>query len=131
MNTYLLDTNVVSYFIKGNNLASVYGALVKGTRLAISFMTVAELYEGAYRAGWGSAKFQRLEAELNRYVLIGSSPVQCRIWAEVRSWRKNQPIAVDDAWIAASALEMSIPLVTNNRADFDNIPGLSIISASP
>jgi predicted nucleic acid-binding protein len=38
---------------------------------------------------------------------------------------------VDDAWISATALEHSLPLVTHHRADFVGIPGLTIISAMP
>ena len=53
---YLLDTNIVSYFMKQHSLAAKYQLLVQGAALAISFMTVAELYEGADRANWGPAK---------------------------------------------------------------------------
>jgi len=38
------------------------------------------------------------------------------------------PVSVGDAWIAATALAYSIPLVTHNYSDFKNISGLQIIT---
>ena len=131
MNTYLLDTNVVSYLFRGHSLGSTYQSMIQGVRPAISFMTIAELHEGALRAGWGSTKLQRLDTEIAKYVVVHSSDDQCRIWGEIRAARRQQPISVDDAWIAAAAVELSLPLVTHNRADFDGIPNLTVISASP
>ncbi|HTK76266.1 MAG TPA: PIN domain-containing protein [Gemmataceae bacterium] len=55
MATRLLDTNIVSYLLKGHSLATRYRPHLVGHVLAVSFMTVAELYEGAVRAGWGGA----------------------------------------------------------------------------
>ena len=74
MSTMVLDTNVVSYLMKGGPLAEAYRALVRGSTLAISFMTFAEMHERAYRAGWGAQKLTRLEALLGSYVVIPSSP---------------------------------------------------------
>ncbi len=45
MTIVLLDTNVVSYLFKGDTRALAYAPLLRGQRLAISFMTVAELFE--------------------------------------------------------------------------------------
>lgn len=131
MNTYLLDTNVISYFMKQHSLAAQYQSLVQGASLAASFMTVGELFEGAIRANWGPAKVNVLESRIKSYVVFHSSEATCRLWAEVRMLRRRQPIAVDDAWIAATALKHDIPLVTHNRSDFDGIPNLNVISLNP
>ncbi len=44
--------------------------------LAISFMTVAESFEGALRAGWSESRIERLKAVLRSYLagacVIGS-----------------------------------------------------------
>jgi tRNA(fMet)-specific endonuclease VapC len=47
MTIVLLDTKVVSYLFKGDTRATTYAPLLEGHRLAISFMTVAELFEWA------------------------------------------------------------------------------------
>ena len=40
-------------------------------------------------------------------------------------------VADNDLWIAASAVRHSIPRISNNRAHFDGIPGLVLISEAP
>jgi len=126
--TVVLDTNLVSYRMKKHTLAERYDQLLKKQNLAVSFMTVAEMYEGAYRAGWGVEKMGNLEATLGSYIVIQSSPSICRRWGELRSERRHRPIATDDAWIAATALANSWPLATHNARDFDGINGLRIIT---
>ena len=56
MNNLLLDTNIVSYLVRNDPLARLYRPHLANHALAISFMTLAELYEGAFRANWGSSK---------------------------------------------------------------------------
>ena len=61
MSILVLDTNIVSFLMRGHRLADIYRPHLEGCTLAISFMTVGELYEGAYRAGWGRERLTRLE----------------------------------------------------------------------
>lgn len=75
-------------------------------------------------------KLRRLLLTLEGFTVIESNPELCRLWGEIRALRKRQPIAVDDAWIAATALVYDCPLVTHNAADFRRIPGLQIITAA-
>lgn len=128
MSTLLLDTDVFSYLFKDHPLAGVYRPLLQGHILAISFMTVAELFHGAFRAVWGEIQLERLEAQIKSYLVIPSNDRMCKTWGEVRSVRRHQPISTEDAWIAATALEYDCALVTNNSADYHSIPGLRIIT---
>jgi tRNA(fMet)-specific endonuclease VapC len=93
-------------------------------------MTVAELYQGAYRAGWGAKQIERLESRIAAYVVIPSSHAISKRWGEVRFIRRAQPISPEDAWVAAAALQQGYPLVTHNARDFQSIPGLTIITES-
>lgn len=52
-NYLLLDTNIVSYILKGTSQAQLYAKHLSGKRLAISFITVGELWAGAALANWG------------------------------------------------------------------------------
>lgn len=47
MPVVLLDTDVVSFLIKGDSRVAAYAPLLRSNRLAFSFMTVAELYQWA------------------------------------------------------------------------------------
>lgn len=128
MDALVLDTNIVSYLMKNHPSAEPYRRHLEGKTLAVSFMTVGELFEGAYRRGWDSDKIERLKAEVKNYLVIPYSPRTCEIWGKVRAVRRNQPIAVDDAWIAATAIAHGCPLVTHNPGDFEGIGDLSIIT---
>jgi predicted nucleic acid-binding protein len=129
--TRLLDTNIVSYVLKGHTLAARYQPHLAGHTLAIAFMTVAELYEGALRAGWGPRRLTQLEASLRGYPVIPADPNLCRLWGVARVQRRAQPISAADAWIAASALRHGCDLVTHNPTDFQGISGLTIITEAP
>jgi len=45
MSVLLVDTNIVSYVFKRDTRALAYAPRLNGQTLAISFMTVAELYQ--------------------------------------------------------------------------------------
>lgn len=130
MNAVLLDTNVVSFVLKGHSLAEAYRVHIEKRLLVISFMTVAEMYEGAYRAHCGRTKLRRLEAALRGYVVAPYTSETCRRWGQVRYERRRQPISGEDAWIAATALEHGVPLVTHNPDDFGDITGLQVLTAT-
>lgn len=127
----LLDTNIVSYVFNRHTLATAYAPHLAGHTLAISFMTPAELWEGVLRTNWSASRRARLNMVVRSYTILDSSLDICRRWAEIRYERRAQPISVDDAWIAATALIHAADLVTHNPGDFQGITGLTIITESP
>lgn len=92
MTIVLLDTNVVSYLFKGDTRAAAYAPLLQGQRLAISFMTVAELFEWAATRTWGPTRLTRLEQTLATYVIIPVDVALCRHWG--RSVRSNKSLVI-------------------------------------
>ena len=126
----ILDTNIVSYLMRGDSLAKIYAKHVQGKLLAISFITVGELYYGAEKAKWGKEKRQKLETTLKNFVVIPYDHYIARRYGEIAfaRKRKGQPIPFSDAWIAACAVRHNVPLVTHNPKDFFGIPALQIIT---
>jgi predicted nucleic acid-binding protein len=120
---------VVSFAFKGHPLSASYRNYLAKKDCAVSFMTIAELYEGGYRAGWNDARWNALRLMLDDFVILQSDAEITEAWAWIRSERRLKPIAGDDAWIAATALVYDCPLVTHNPADFDGIRGLRVLSA--
>lgn len=114
--------------MKGHSLGEIYRPHLEGTTLAISFMTIGELFEGAYRKGWSEQRVNKLREEIRTYLVIPYSARVLELYGYVRAERKHQPIAVDDALIAATALAHDCPLVTHNPEDFSDISGLRIIT---
>lgn len=130
MSTVLLDTNIVSYIFKRDTRAALYAPLLEGNRLVVSFVTVAELFEWAATRRWGAQRRVRLEQQLATYLIIPVDVELCRIWGNLRSQRqaKGLTIAPQDAWIAATGLRHSLPLISHNPGDFRDIEGLEVHS---
>ncbi|CAN0323700.1 unnamed protein product [Laminaria digitata] len=127
----LLDTNIVSVFLKSNDTrAAIYGPLIQGHQLHISFMTVAELYRWAHSKNWGAQRTQRLGEHIQRCTILPASHEVCLRWARVQAHRGSigRPISSNDAWIAATALHYGLGLVTHNLKDFVELPELVLVT---
>lgn len=129
----ILDTNIVSYLMKGGPLAKAYAPHVDGRLPAISFITVGELYFGAENRSWGEKRRAKLESTLRNFVVIPYDHEIARCYGRLVFERKKSgmPIAPNDAWIAACAVRHGVPLVTHNAKDFIGISSLTIVTESP
>jgi predicted nucleic acid-binding protein len=107
-------------------------SVIRGSELIVSFMTVAEMRQGAVDANWGQRKLDLLEAYLADFSVLNSDNLLCSTWAQVRneSRRKGHQMSAADAWIAASALVLSAPLVTNNPEDYRHLGSLQLVTAA-
>ena len=129
----VVDTDVTSYVFKWHpKFAPLYVQLVRGSELILSFMTVAEMRQGALDANWGARKGRLLETYLADFSVLHSDSRLCHMWAEVRSEsrQRGRQMIAPDAWIAATAMLLSVPLVTNNPKDYRHLEKLQIVSAS-
>ena len=126
----VIDTDVWSYLYKGRDEAKLYEQHFFGNILVISFQTEAELLHGVLSANWGEKRRVHLESRLGKYVVERSSRALSLRWAEaMESARRNgRPIVAADAWIAATALHLGVPLITHNRKHFVGVDGLTVIS---
>jgi predicted nucleic acid-binding protein len=126
----LVDTNVISYIMRGDTRAKLYIPHLQGKLLAISFITVGEMFYGAEKKRWGDQKRKNLEATLGKFVVIPYDKEIAWCYARVVTARerKGRPINLHDSWIAACALRHGVAIVTHNASDFEDIPGLQIIT---
>ena len=126
----LIDTDVVSYLMRGGNLAEIYSRRIRSKKRAISFITVGELYYGAEKAEWGVKKRLQLENNLMNFTVIPYDIEIARIFGFVVAERDRmgQPISYHDAWIAACAIRHQVTLVTHNAKDFTHISNLNVIT---
>lgn len=94
-----------------------YVAIVRGSELVASFMTVAEVRQGALDANWGPRKCDVLETYLADFSVLHSDSLLCSTWAAVRneSTCKGRQMGSADAWIAATALVLAAPLAARGR----------------
>ncbi|HEU0142017.1 MAG TPA: PIN domain-containing protein [Bryobacteraceae bacterium] len=129
----VVDTDVASFIFKWHpEFAPRYVGIVRGSELIVSFMTLAEMRQGALDAKWGPRRSALLEAYLADFSVLHSDSLLCSTWAAIRneSTQKGHPISSADAWIAATALVLSAPLVTNNPKDYRHLDNLQIVSAA-
>ncbi len=132
MDTLLVDTNIISFLLKGDSRINFYEEHLRNKQLAVSFMTVAELYQWAYLKNWGEKRIYLLENKLQEdYLVLPCNITTCQYWAKVRTLcqSKGRPISTQDAWIAAIALQYQLPLVTHNPKDFISINDLVLITS--
>jgi tRNA(fMet)-specific endonuclease VapC len=126
----LVDTDVLSYIVRGDTRAELYRAYLAGKEIGVSFQTVAELRRWGRTRNWGPGRWLQLQALLDRITVYLVDDALIDAWAFVATARDREglPIATGDAWIAATAWLQSVPLVTHNRRHFTGIEGLEIIS---
>lgn len=120
----LLDTDVVSYLLRGDSRAVGFEPLIAGRDIVVSFQTVAELYRGAFRMTGANCALRWLsDVTVAPYV-----PPMAIAWAKIMAEARLVGITISpqDAWIGATALVHGLPLLTNNRRDFEHVQGLHL-----
>jgi predicted nucleic acid-binding protein len=134
--TALLDTSVASLFLPGpaRPQREIYARHLAGRTQAVSFQTVAELWQLAERNVWGQARRRDLERVLARFLVVPFDGALCETWARVRvhSAAQGRPLDVADSWIAATAVLHRMPLYAEDR-DFIglSVPGLEVHCLAP
>ena len=125
---YLLDTNACIFLMKGNAEVLNQFLIKKELGIAISTITVAELYYGIFNSEHmekNNANLINFFIGINILDFDSSSAMEYgRIRADLR--KKGTPISQMDMLIAAHAKSKSLTLVTNNTNEFERIPDLQI-----
>ena len=130
MNALLLHTNVVSVlFNKNHSLRPACFEAVAGPQLVLSFMSLAELLLWPAANNWGASRRAALETHLGRYTTLYPDGRTCAIWSEIvdHCRRAGKPIHTADAWIASTALQWCISLVTADFRDYEVIDDLEVV----
>lgn len=131
----VVDTNVFgAELVPRSKLAERYEPLLIGRPVLISFQTAAELRYGALLRGWGQARMLKLEARITTAEVVHSGPELVLVYAQLRAscaragHGLSQRVHDADRWIAATAVRLGVPLVSDDRI-FEGVPGLMLESA--
>jgi predicted nucleic acid-binding protein len=128
----VVDTDVISFIFKDHQIAPAYQAILAGRSLTVSLVTLAEIEYGMEIKNWGTRRRDLMSRFLSRFKPLLPDIDTAKQWAVIKSGceKKGRPISFPDAWIAAAALQLNIPLVTHNACDYESIEGLTILTAT-
>jgi tRNA(fMet)-specific endonuclease VapC len=124
---YLLDTCVISDFIKNEPGTQTRLKQTPPTHIAVSIVTVMELRYGLALNPQRAQKIAPTIAQfLNSITIIPLANAEAEQAAEIRALLKTQgqPIGPYDILIAATATAHQLIMVTANQREFDRVPNL-------
>lgn len=125
MSKVLLDTDILSEYLKGNNPVVAQHAAAYLTLNPTFTITSITVYEIAYGLSLKGAQSQLNKALtwLGRNEEITPTAADYKWAATVKASARNLGLIVElpDCLIAAAAVRLAIPLVTGNTADYESI----------
>lgn len=123
----MLDTNMCIFIInkKPQQVKEKFLAFDIGD-LAISSVTVSELYFGAYKSQFVEKNLLALEHFLRPFDLVEYDTKAAISYGKIRAnlEKAGTPIGGMDMMIAAHALSLDMTLVTNNTKEFKRVDRL-------
>lgn len=125
---YLLDTNILSDLVRHPDGAIFRRILEVGEdTVCTSLIVAAELRYGALKKGSARLSAQ-LEKILSALDILPLESLTDACYAEVRQAleKAGSPIGANDTLIAAHAIALGLTLVTDNRREFERVPGLDV-----
>ena len=125
---YLLDTDICVYWLKADEHIEHTAISVGLGNVAISFMTLSELYYGAYKSNHVKKNLAAINLLASKLSVIESSDQICVRFGKLKADLEKQGMIIDDAdlFIAACALTTEATLVTNNTRHFKRIEDLRL-----
>ena len=130
MNPYMIDTNIVSYFIKGTNLP-LYRRMkqvLQDQDAVISAVTRAELRYGQALMAANDKRRERIDLFLDDVPALPWTAAAADFYGQLKAQLRQQgtPIGEMDTQIAAHALAENLLFVTHNTRHFEKVVGLRV-----
>jgi tRNA(fMet)-specific endonuclease VapC len=125
---YALDTNSVSYFLKGRGRVAERLLAQPPSSVGLPSLVLYELEYGAARSQAPADLKARLAALLRSLRVLPFGEAEARAAARIRAdlEKAGKPIGPFDLLIAATALEQQAVLVTHNTREFRRVKGLRV-----
>jgi tRNA(fMet)-specific endonuclease VapC len=126
---YLLDTSWAIYYLRGEERVVRKLLSLKEEGLAMSMISLAELYEGVFRSRDPVLAEKSLRDFLTRVSILGIDEKICKIFGRERAkLRKSGKIIGDlDLLIASTSLCYNLILLTENVREFEKVENLKIL----
>ncbi len=130
MAAFLLDTNFCIHFLRGREWARTALGRLEPLDVAVSAVTVGELYEGTHHARVPAAEARKVEAFLDPIEIIPLGRGEAIEWGRIEAQLRKQgtPIEAEDGMIAATAHLHGLTLVSGNIRHFERVRGLKTVN---
>lgn len=127
--SYLLDTNACIAIINGRPSAvrdRLRRVFAQGNAVAVSTITLFELWYGVSKSGRPESNAERLEIFMAKLDLLAFDEQDAEMAGLIRTKleRSGTPIGAYDLLIAGQAACRNLTLVTANVAEFERVAGL-------
>lgn len=125
---YLIDSDWLAEYLRGRAAAKELLEYLFPSGLAISIITYAEIYEGVLYGPDRHRHEEGFHAFVASVRLLGITRSIARRYGALHGMLRQRGHVIDqpDLFIAATALEHDLTLVTRNLKDFDRVPGLQL-----
>ena len=127
---YLIDSNWVIQHLNNDPAAVALLDRLVNDGFAVGIVSYMEAYQGILRTSDPAKARARFDAFFTAIPILAFSRDVARRCAELRETLSLQgkcvPPRALDLMIAETAIEHGLTLVTQNKADYQDIPGLSL-----
>ncbi|MFP4124158.1 PIN domain-containing protein [Coleofasciculus sp.] len=125
---YVLDTNTLIYYFKGQGKIAENIANVSPQEIGISTIVLFELQVGIAKSTSPTKRTQQLQQLLSRVNLFPFDKDAALAAATIRAQleQKGTPIGSMDVLIAGTAVALQAILITHNVKEFSRVSGLAI-----
>ena len=126
---YLLDTNIISYWMRGDQRIIEKIKCCSPAELALSTITLAEIYYGIEKSSVKKKerrkKIEHIKSLLDIYPFNEHA---AKAYGVIRAQLENtgRPISERDLQIASIAVANRLCVVTHNTKEFDRVQKLSV-----
>lgn len=120
---YLLDTNIIIAALASD--ASVLDRIDDADECFVSIVVLGEMLYGAFNSNNVDSNLHRLRVFVDQVGALPCDEITAELYGQIKTSLRQQgtPIPENDIWIAASALQHSLTLVTRD-VHFDAVKRL-------
>jgi tRNA(fMet)-specific endonuclease VapC len=126
--SYLLDTDICIYWLNGRQSVKDKLLAAGWEQVAISVITQAELYYGAYNSSRVAENLKRVDDFVKQLLILPLREATLKRFGALKTQlrQSGQPLPDFDLLIASVALVENHVLVTNNTRHYQRIPDLQL-----
>jgi tRNA(fMet)-specific endonuclease VapC len=126
--SFLLDTDMCIYWLKGRKSVKDKLLAAGWDQVAISVITQAELYYGAYNSNRVEQNLKRADDFISQFPMLSLRDATLKRFGQLKAQlrQSGQPLPDFDLLIASVALVENRTLVTNNTRHYQRIPDLQL-----